>query len=158
MKLPAAIIIATLLTGCDLPQTETAPDNASVGRTILDKPEINIVTARGETLSVSCSAGGAFVYVDTKRAASKVPPLHGVYGTFTVDGRKLPPTELGWGSQPPSAWTAHDRNPTKPLALAIARAHTVTFEAPRDFDTGRPISWKIDLDAGLRRPVVEACE
>lgn len=159
------LLLGTLLVaGCDIPVqpdnvvTEAAEVNGGVAANILGDDSLTVKLPKGETLSVSCSTDSALVYVDTLRAAPAPPPLHDVFGTFTVDGQSLAPSELGWGGSPRSAWTLHDRNPIRPTALKIVRAHEVKFAPPAAYGGGAPIVWKIDLTPADRQRISKACQ
>lgn len=137
---------------------EPAEVNGGVAADVFGNESLVVKLPDGETLSVSCSFGRAFIYVDTLRAAPSPPPLHGVFGTFTVDGKSLAPSELGWGGSPRSAWTLHDRNPVRPIALQIAKAREVTFVPPAAYGGSARIVWKVNLTPASRKRIVEACQ
>ncbi|RYG93423.1 MAG: hypothetical protein EON58_18355 [Alphaproteobacteria bacterium] len=153
-----------LLFGCDIPVqpdnviVEPVEVNGGVAANVFGDDSLTVKLPTGEKLSVSCSAESAFVYVDTLRAAPTPPPLHGVFGTFTVDGQVLAPSELGWGGSPRSAWTLHDRNPIRPTALKIVKAHKVKFAPPAAYGGGAPIVWKLDVASADRERIVKACQ
>ncbi|WP_156487361.1 hypothetical protein [Sphingomonas melonis] len=168
MRLILAFAICLAAGGCDIPKPtnendeglqNTALDTAANGQTVVGEAllagkQMATKLPSGETLSISCSDTSASIYVDTLQGIAKPPPLHGVMGHFVVDGKALPATELAWGVKPSSSWSAHDRKPVRPLAVAIVKAKSVSFKPPYD---GRMISWKIAMPEADRVTILQAC-
>lgn len=152
-----------LLLGCDRSTNndkviiDPAETNGGVSKDLFDDESLVVALPTGESLSVSCGPYRASVDIDTKRPAQSQPPLHGVFGTFTIDGVKLAPSELGWNGLIKSAWSLHDRNPTRPTAMKIAAAKEVTFRPPVGFGGSSPITWRIQLDRADRDRITSAC-
>lgn len=159
----SACCVCLLLIGCGgseqsdkviIDQVET---NGGVAKNLFDDESLVVALPTGEKLSVTCGEYRASVDIDTKRPAQSQPPLHGIFGTFTIDGVKLAPSELGWIGLIKSAWSLHDRNPTRPTAAAIAAANEVTFRPPAEFGGDSPITWRIQLKPADRARIVSAC-
>lgn len=149
--------------GCNA-ETQTVKAGSEVNRTgtevaknFMGELEFTVKNREGQTISAHCGSDNGFVYVDTLRPVASPPPLHGVYGQFIIDGRRAIRTELGWGSQPPSAWTAHDRNPVKPLVLDLIAAKTVKFVGPDHYAAGPPVAWTIDISERNRDLLKRSC-
>ena len=159
----SAVCACLLLLGCDrttkddeviIDPTET---NGGVAKDLFNDESLVVALPTGERLSVSCGQHRASVDIDTKRPAQAQPPLHGVFGTFMIDGVKLAPSELGWNGLIKSAWSLHDRNPIRPIAMKIAAANEVAFRPPVGFGGSSPITWRIQLNRADRDRITSAC-
>lgn len=159
----AAVCACLLLLACDrttrndeviVDPTET---NGGVAKDLFDDESLVVALPTGEKLSVSCGQYRASVSIDTMRPAQSQPPLHGIFGIFTIDGAQLAPSELGWNGLIKSAWSLHDRNPTRPTAMKIAAANEVTFRPPAGFGGSSPITWRIQLTRADRKRITSAC-